>query len=258
MYLNSTQYYNRFARSCQEISANSSRILQNIIGQKGDIEMRSNQYWQYDLLPDILAQDANRVGKYGFAVLSPQNYAPTGDIYPVNYLLSCGKLSETWFHCFVADQQFERLWHKYDKYLPWISQSAGFISTDFSLYRNQSHERQVWNCRRNRAITYALMRDCPNTPIIPTAGFAGEDSWEWCFDGLPSYSTVAISTNGVLSEPEARRLFIGGVDALIHTLHPTTLIICGHYPSWLNDKYPSTQILQIPSFSQLRQMRRCK
>ena len=46
--------------------------------------------------------------------------------------------------------------------------------------------------------------------MIPTPGFGPERTWEWCFDGLPMNSSVAITTNGTLDDPEARRLFIGG------------------------------------------------
>ena len=86
--------------------------------------------------------------------------------------------------------------------------------------------------------------------MIPTAGFGPEKTWDWCFDGLPQNSTLAIKTNGTLSDPEARRLFVGGVDALVRTKNPHTLVICGNYPSWMDKKYPYINIVKIPSFSQ--------
>lgn len=96
-----------------------------------------------------------------------------------------------------------------------------------------------------------------NPNVIPTAGFGGENTWEWCFDGLPHDSTVAITTNGTLSDPEARRLFIGGVDALVQTINPYALVVCGNYPNWLNTKYPNVKIIPILNFSQMRRLRRC-
>lgn len=67
----------------------------------------------------------------------------------------------------------------------------------------------------------------------------------------------AITTNGTLSDPEARRLFIGGVDALVHTCKPYALVVCGRYPEWLNTKYPGVRIIPILSYSQMWNSRRC-
>ena len=93
--------------------------------------------------------------------------------------------------------------------------------------------------------------------MIPTGGFGPERTWEWCFDGLPNNSSIAITTNGTLDDPEARRIFVGGVDALIHCTSPRNLVICGKYPKWLDSKYPCVNIVSIPSYSQQWKRRRC-
>lgn len=53
----------------------------------------SNIYVQKDLRTELLAQDAERVGKYGFAKLIPQKLLPGKDILPINYLLSTNNRS---------------------------------------------------------------------------------------------------------------------------------------------------------------------
>ena len=174
---------------------------------------------------------------------------------PMNYMMSDRNISKNWYHCFVGDEQFERYWHNFYKYVPYIRSAKGLISTDFSMYRDIPEETQIRNCYRNRVMTYAMQKINPN--VIPTAGFGGENTWGWCFDGLPKHSTYAITTNGGLSDPEACRLFIGGVDALVLTLEPYALIVCGNYPQWLNTKYPGVHIIQILSYSQMWSARRC-
>lgn len=91
--------------------------------------------------------------------------------------------------------------------------------------------------------------------VIPTAGFAREETWDWCFDGLPHNSTVAITTNGVLSDPEAMRVFTGGFNAMIKTINPYRVVICGNYPSWIQEKYPDLKITQIMTFGQMWKQR---
>lgn len=93
--------------------------------------------------------------------------------------------------------------------------------------------------------------------MIPTAGFGGENTWSWCFDGLPRRSTIAITTNGILRDPEAMRLFIGGVDAMVSTIDPYAIVVCGKYPTWLEKKYSDVKIIGIPSYSQQWAARRC-
>ena len=211
--------------------------------------------FQYDFFGEMYAEGAMRVGKYGFPQLAAEDYIPTKQVRPFNYLLSIENREEYWVHCFCDDYQFERLWTGLDFYLHFILQLKGFISTDFSLYRDYSDDALIWNCYRNRCIAYAVQK--AGGIMVPTAGFGPERTWEWCYDGLPMNSSLAVTTNGTLDDPEARRIFVGGIDALINMKHPINLIVCGKYPSWLDTKYPEVNIVSIPSFSQQWQKRRC-
>ena len=212
-------------------------------------------YLQFDLLGEIYAGDAEKVGKYGFPQLKEEKWLPEGGVYSFNYLLSAKHPENNWYHCFCDDYQFSRLWKGFYKYLPIIKKTKGFISTDFSLYRDYRDDVLIWNCHKNRVMAYALQK--ANVRIIPTAGFGPERTWSWCFDGLPKYSTVAITTNGTLRDPEARRLFAGGVEALIDKVHPYAIVVCGKVPDWLERKYPDILIKHILSYGQYWSLRGC-
>ncbi|MCM1507722.1 MAG: DUF4417 domain-containing protein [Ruminococcus flavefaciens] len=209
---------------------------------------------QYDFVGNFLTEGANFIGKYDFPILAPQQIIPTSMPLPINYMLSESNLESKWFHCFVDDSAFERLWRNFYKYIPYLKAINGIISTDFSIYRDIPMELQIRNCYRNRVMAYAMQKI--NHNVIPTAGFGDENTWDWCFDGLPKNSTLAITTNGTLSDPEARRLFVGGVDALVRTLQPYAIVVCGNYPEWLNNKYPDVKIIPILSYSQMWNLRR--
>ncbi len=208
---------------------------------------------QTDFICDFLAGDAQKVGRYGFPQLAQENYIPDAKVLPFNYMLNTD-YRHYWYHCFVGDEQFRRLYYNFWGYCDTLKQLRGLISTDFSMFRNVSEETLVENCRRNRSLHYALQKE--SVKAIPTAGFAGEASWEWCFDGLPSHSTVAVTTNCLGKDPEAHRLFIGGVDAMVNKIHPTAIVVCGKCPEWLFSKYPSVKIVPIPSYSQMWQKRK--
>ena len=215
---------------------------------------QDKKYVQLDILGELYAGNATKVGKFGFPQLKPQQNIPVGEFRSFNYLLSLDNPENYWIHCFCHDYQFERLWTGFDFYIHYILNTKGFISVDYSLYRDYSEVRLVWNCYRNRVIDYAIQEK--NGIMIPSAVFGPENTWSWCFDGLPHNSTVAITTNGILNDAEARRLFVGGVDAMVNTIYPSAIVICGNYPNWLESKYPSIEIIGIPNFSQQRK-RRC-
>lgn len=210
---------------------------------------------QLDFFGNFYTLGADFTGKYKFPVLQQQRNLPDKMALPINYMLSTQNLNDNWFHCFVGDKQFNRFWYSFDKYIPYLKSVGGIISTDFSIYRNDDEDIQIRNIYRNRVMAYAMQKVNPNT--IPTAGFGAENTWNWCFDGLPFHSTVAITTNGTLTDPEAQRLFVGGVDALVQTVKPYALVICGNYPNWLNTKYPNIIIIPIFNYSQMRKLRRC-
>ena len=208
---------------------------------------------QLDYFGIMLAPDAKLVGKYKFPQLSAQQLIPSDNPLPINYMTS-KKYIGNWFHCFTNEKPYQKFWYNFNRYIPYIQSAKGLIATDFSLYRNDETDTLIRNCYKNRVMAYAMQKINPN--VIPTAGFAGEKTWDWCFDGLPHHSTVAITTNGTLSDPEAKRLFVGGVDTLVKTLSPFALVICGKFPDWIYRKYPNVKIIPIPSYSQIWR-RRC-
>lgn len=187
-------------------------------------------------------------GKYNFAQLSPTNYLPEIPIYPINYLKSTVSKGLYWYHCFTSAKYFHRIYNHFEEYLPYLRQTKGIISVDFNLYRDYPEVLLIENCRANRLVDYALQK--AGIPMIPTAGFAGESTWEWCFDGLPTNSTVAVTTNTLYGK-EANRLFVGGINVMIGKLQPTAIVVCGKCPDWLVQKFPNINVMQIPNYSQM-------
>lgn len=208
------------------------------------------------LCKDFLSGDVPVAGKYGFPQLAQVKYLPEKPAYPFNYLKSKVKEGRYWYHCFTAERNFNRLYTHFQDYEKILRGAKGIISADFNLYRDYPEEIQIENGRRNRTVDYALQQ--AGIPMIPTAGFAGESSWEWCFDGLPFNSTVAITTNCLGRDPEAHRLFVGGVNTMIEKIKPTAIVVCGKCPDWLPKKHSDIQIVQIPSYSQMWHARRKK
>lgn len=56
--------------------------------------------------------------------------------------------------------------------------------------------------------------------------------FEWCFDGEPIGSTVAVSSVGTQVNKEAGRLFKAGYEEMLRRLRPKEIIMYGSIPEW--------------------------
>ncbi len=187
--------------------------------------------------------------QYNFPQLAQVKYLPEEPVYPLNYLKSTVKKGRYWYHCFTSEKNFHKLHNCFEDYVELLRQAKGLISADFSLFRDYSEEILIEKCRANRLVDYALQQ--AGIPMIPTAGFADESSWEWCFDGLPLNSTVAVTTNTLGRDREAHRLFVGGINTMIKKIQPTAIVVCGKVPAWMQNRHPDIQIIHIQSYSEM-------
>ena len=206
-------------------------------------------YLEINLCIPPVSGDIPTTGKYNFPQLAQVNYFPEEPVYPFNYLKSKVAKGRYWYHCFTSERNFHRLYSCFQDYVELLRRTKGIISADFSLFRDYPEEILIAKCRANRFVDYALQQ--AGIPMIPTAGFAGESSWEWCFDGLPLNSTVAVTTNCLGRDREAHRLFVGGINTMIKKIHPTAIVVCGKVPSWMQNRHPDIQIIHIQSYSEM-------
>lgn len=197
----------------------------------------------------LLTSGATFVGTINVPALKPVSEIPRiQHCLPIN-LIKQNEQGDLWGHCFVKDNIQNHYWNNPMQGLEKIQGLTGVISTDFSMYRDFTIEQQKWNCFKNRVIAYHWQQHCKN--VIPTASWSTPQSFDWCWDGLPSKSVLAITTNGIVTDKEGYRLFIGGLDELIRQKDPIALVVCGHFFSWMERKYPNIKMIQIKSFGQL-------
>ena len=85
--------------------------------------------------------------------------------------------------------------------------------------------------------------------VINNVRWGEEDTFSWCFDGIPKNSVIAIGTVGSgLRHVENRKLFETGFLKLLELLTPKTIIVYGsdNY-SFFDNVRTQIQILQFPS-----------
>ena len=137
-------------------------------------------------------------------------------------------------HFFLPDYYIERVWNNLEHYEAVFSAHRGIVQPDFSLYTDMPRAMQIWqHYRRNWVAQYYQSR---GIHVIPSPTWGEEDSFEFCFEGMPKGSCLAISTVGMVSNKENRRIFNIGFNAVLEQLEPSQLIIYGAMTDAIREK----------------------
>ena len=169
-----------------------------------DFENSTNDFWQ-------------------MPVIQNDNFIPD-DIIGFNYAKS-SKDKNVGIHFYLDDYQFERIWNKPEDYVDILKQYECILSPDFSLYMDMPMPMKIWNIYRSRLIGQYYQSQ--GIKVIPTLSWAEEETFEFCFEGIPKGSIVSISTIGVKKNKEALKIWKTGVDELIKRIEPSTILIYG-------------------------------
>jgi len=164
------------------------------------------------------------VGKYNIPQIEPYY----GDVnikhwLGFNYVKKdyyCRK--EVGVHFCLDDYQFETLWNHPNKYIDNFKKCGVLLSPDFSLYSDFPLAIQIYNHYRKHWL--AKFYQDRGSLVIPTIAWSDPSSYEWCFDGEPTHSVVAISSTGVLKSKECFDLFEQGVKEMVRRLEPKKIL----------------------------------
>lgn len=142
-----------------------------------------------------------------------------------NEARTCAHPERFGVHFFLDDYQFERVWRNPRKYVNLLRAFPFVLGPDFSLYTDYPEPLQRWNHYRNQLLTAWFQAE--GVRMIPTAGWAGDESLSWCFDGMPDGGTVAVSTVGCLVHKTATAAFLQGFWAMLQETKPDRVLVYG-------------------------------
>ena len=142
------------------------------------------------------------------------NYA-IGEKHPENKLL----------HFYVDDYQFERVWNNPNQYLSVVKKFKAVLTPDFSLYADFPFPVQLFNHYRKQWCGAFWQEN--GVTVIPTICWSTEDSFEWCFDGIPENSLVCISTVGGFHSKASKEAWLKGYNKALEVLKPSELLLFG-------------------------------
>lgn len=132
---------------------------------------------------------------------------------------------ERMVHFFLYDYKFENIWKKPDEYVEKLKKYKAVLSPDFSMYIEMNKALQLYNTFRNRWCgAYLASKDIK---VIPTVNWGDENTFEFCFDGIPKGSIVAGSTYMVRehnNHADQKDFFMKGYEEMLRRIEPSKII----------------------------------
>ena len=133
-------------------------------------------------------------------------------------------------HFFLYDYKFERIWKKPDYDIEKLKRYRAVLSPDFSIYREMNPSIQLYNTFRNRWCgAYFASK---GIRVIPTVSWGDENTFDFCFKGIPKGSVVAVSTYMVSehgNHADQKDFFLKGYREMLRQIEPER-IICYNTP----------------------------
>lgn len=186
-----------------------------------------------DRFQAYLTEKANFVGKIKMPeILDLQNTSIPKELISFEKIKS-SKNKRGYIHFYCHDKIFEEFIAIVPNFLGLLSEYDGVITPDCSLAIGQLDYLQMTNTYFNRAVGVYLQQH--NIPVIPTVRWSDASSYEYCFNGLPKHSILAISTYGCINSKEKKIIFKQGLNKMIEILEPIDVLVYGYMPSEIFD-----------------------
>lgn len=190
----------------------------------GNIPFRQTRFWE-NCEKRIYAG----VGKYDIPEIQGMyDVDDISDFIGWNYALKEKHPEDKAVHFFVDDYQFNRLWTNPDAYLEKLKRFQYVFTPDFSPYADFPKAVQVFNHFRKHWIGAYLQEN--GVRVIPTVTWSYPPSYDFCFDGEPKNSVVAISSVGCMKSKRNKQMLIDGYNEMVKRLEPSCIIFYGMVP----------------------------
>jgi hypothetical protein len=128
-------------------------------------------------------------------------------------------------HFFIHDSKFVSVLNSPYKYIDELKNYRWVIAPDFSVQPQMPLEEKRYNIFNIKRITAWWQYNGIN--VIPNVVWCSGVDYEYCFDGLPKHSVVAINSTGVGKDERSKQVWIEGYKKAIEVLLPKLIIRYG-------------------------------
>ena len=186
---------------------------------------RSTRFLEQNIL-NLAYAEFDGIGEYDMPDMYPTHIDNLEDI-PIqgfNFALKEKHPENIGVHFFLHDYQFERVWKYPDRYIDVLKKFKFVLSPQFSTYTDMPKIVQMFNVYRNRWCGRYWQEH--GITVIPTIQWGSDWDLEYCLDGIPKHSTIAISTTGD-GRWGGYKSIATFYDKTINKLEPETVLLYG-------------------------------
>lgn len=159
----------------------------------------------------------------GFPILAPLGGIETGIKTMQFSFVKTAKDKDVYLHFYMHDFLFERIWNNPDRYITLIQKFKGMFMPDFSVFWDMPLPLQKFNYYRS--LWFAAYAQQHGIKVIPSAIWSDENSYDWCFGGMPKNDVVCISAVGCMKESTNKILFYKGLSECMNQLQPKIVLL---------------------------------
>ena len=170
--------------------------------------------------------ESRTAGYYQFPTLKACHYVPK-DLIGFNYVKSWkGSREGLGVHFFLDDYQFERIWRNPYENIERLRGFSCVLVPDFSTYCDMPMAMQIWNIYRMRLIGQ-MMQDA-GLNVIPIIRTLGDDTIDWCLEGIEPGGVYANSTVGIVrTDNDFKEMCYREMSAVKRILKPECIVFYG-------------------------------
>ena len=125
-------------------------------------------------------------------------------------------------HFFTYFWLFENVYEKPELAMEKLSQHYAILSPEFSLYWDMPRALQIYSTFKNRWCGAFFQKH--GMKVIPTVCCAGNESYDFCFDGIEQGSVVAVST---YCREKYKQAFMKSYNKMLEVIKPVGIICYG-------------------------------
>lgn len=186
------------------------------------------------------------VGEFDIPALRPVKDCDIENWIGFNFAKGCEEPELHGVHFFIDDYQFERVWKDPERYTSMLLRFRGVCSPDFSPYSDFPKAVQVYNHYRKHWM--GAYWQANGMLVIPTVTWSDPSTLEWCFDGEPHDSVVAVSSVGMFMREESKNWMLTGYEEMMKRIYPRKIIWRGKVPDEFDD-VDRKRLVIIPQFT---------
>lgn len=188
------------------------------------------------------------VGKYDIPLVESPNIELKDDLELVRFDFSRKLKPEQrkgkGLHFFIDDYKFISVWKEPEKYVDFLKTFDFVIAPDFSVYIDFPFALQVLAHYRRQWLTAYWQNNGVN--VVPDVSWSDERSFEYCFDGIPKHSIVAVSSAGMCRSNFNKKILNDGWKKMMEVLEPKKIILYGNKTAEMTG-----DIIQVKPYSEL-------